>query len=136
MLLHSDGIEIYNVVCYRVFQWYSATNYGCNIYDSRFYIVMVPENELAPETISDLVEYFDHVDIVLTSGVRPWRDYKQNPFQPKTPQGSKAGAPLAGGWCASFVGWQGDSKENVSIYNLSQNYQCNQLCEFCCGHRV
>ena len=50
--------------------------------------------------------------------------------------GEKDGVPLAGGWCATFAGFQADILEKVKQHRFFRNFNCNFFCEWClcCRH--
>jgi hypothetical protein len=134
LYVHSDGGEVYNNEEYSIWSWSSALVQGCNTWDYKFFMCMVPERRKFLEvTESEIVDFLVWNIQVLESKKFPSHDHLQRLLTGN--RAHLAGQALAGDWGAAFVAHLGDLKERVKLHRLSRNYQCNFMCEKCVAHR-
>ena len=134
LYFHSDGVDIYLGVPFRVYQISSALAHDIDVEDGKLFNGALDEHLCTDETNARVCEYWQWNLDILEDGHHPsqnfdgeaWTDFRRD----------RAGTLLMGDWRASFYAWTGDGKEEVAQHRFHRNYMCTFICKRCLGSRM
>ena len=131
---HEDGGEMFKGQSFLIYTWSSKLAHCIDIGDSKFFAIMIPEDEYV-EGVTDVEihQWQDWNIEVMLSGVHPTHDHLKNPMTGW--RARLAGEPLAGGFRGAFTSWLGDGKEEARTHRLPRKWNMNFLCKKCLGCR-
>ena len=129
LYFHSDGVDIYNSVPFRVYQVSSALAHDIDVEDAKLFAGALDEARCTPETDATLVRWWEWNLEILEDGRHPALNFAKQPWADF--RARRAGHLLMGEWRAAFHSWTGDLKEKVYQHHFHRNYMCTFLCENC-----
>ena len=135
VFFHADGVKIYKSQKAWVYSFSSACRKGPSI-RTKLVIILLRENRIIKEASHDAVgKLIGYIMDTLMTGRFPTHGPDGTCFDPGSPEQTRAGHKICGGWTLCFAGFKGDCEAKYIIHKSKRFYNATYICDHCLASR-